>query len=45
MGVTRRIVSPGNKTDKPKAGDDVTIEYTGNLFDESAKAPDHRGKK
>jgi len=46
MGVTRKIVTKGNGTDKPKAGDEVTIEYTGNLYDESKGAKDDfRGKQ
>ena len=46
MGVTRKIVTKGNGTDRPKKGDDVTIEYTGNLYDESKGAKsDFRGKQ
>ena len=36
MGVTKTMISPGNGTDKPKAGDTITMEYTGNLYDEKA---------
>lgn len=36
MGVTRKVLKEGNGIDKPKKGDEVTIEYTGNLFDENA---------
>jgi len=36
----------GNGVDKPKKGDEVTIEYTGNLYDESKGASnDYRGKQ
>lgn len=46
MGVTRKMVTKGNDTDKPKVGDEVTIEYTGNLYDESKGAKeDFRGKQ
>ena len=46
MGVTRKVLKQGNGVDKPKKGDEVTIEYTGNLYDES-KGPnnDFRGKQ
>lgn len=36
MGVTKEQLSPGNGTDKPKQGDTITMEYTGNLYDDSA---------
>lgn len=46
MGVTRKVITEGNGQDKPKRGDTVTIEYTGNLYDESkGKAADYRGKQ
>ena len=46
MGVTRKIISKGNGTDKPKKGDTVTIEYTGNLYDEAKGSKnDFRGKQ
>ncbi|KAJ9627541.1 uncharacterized protein PV06_05887 [Exophiala oligosperma] len=32
----KKLVKEGNKTDYPKQGDTVTIEYTGWLFDPSA---------
>jgi len=41
MGVTKQVLSPGNGVDKPKAGDTITMEYTGNLYDQSA--PNHKG--
>ena len=33
MGVTRKLIKEGNRTDRPTKGDEVTIEYTGNLYD------------
>ena len=45
MGVTRKTLKPGNGTDKPKAGDEVTIEYTGNLHDKAQEHNDCRGKQ
>jgi len=43
MGVTKQLISPGNGTDKPKKGDTITMEYTGNLYD--ANAENHKGKQ
>lgn len=43
MGVTKEQISPGNGVDKPKAGDTITMEYTGNLYDE--KAANKKGKQ
>ena len=44
MGVTKKVIQPGNGVDKPKAGQKVTIQYTGNLYDETAGAEqDFRG--
>ncbi|KAI4161121.1 MAG: hypothetical protein LQ342_005158 [Letrouitia transgressa] len=45
MGVTRKVLKDGNGVDKPKKGDEVTIEYTGNLHDESQAGNDYRGKE
>jgi FK506-binding protein 1 len=46
MGVTKKVIKGGNGTDWPKKGDDVTIEYTGNLYDESKGSEnDYRGKQ
>ena len=45
MGVTRKVLSEGNGSDKPQKGDDVTIEYTGNLYDEAVEDEFHRGKQ
>lgn len=43
MGVTKEQINPGNGTDRAKAGDTITMEYTGNLFDENA--PNKKGKQ
>ncbi|MCJ1455789.1 hypothetical protein MMC28_006145 [Mycoblastus sanguinarius] len=46
MGVTKKIVTKGNGVDKPKKGDEVSIEYTGNLYDQSkGEQNDFRGKE
>ena len=46
MGVTKKVISAGNGTDKPKKGDEVIIEYTGNLYDEAqGEDNDYRGKQ
>jgi FK506-binding protein 1 len=36
MGVTKKQISPGNGVDRPKKGDTITMEYTGNLYDQNA---------
>ena len=41
MGVSKEILKEGNGQDYPKQGDQVTIEYTGNLYD--PEASDNRG--
>lgn len=38
----KEVLVPGNGTDKPKAGDTVTMEYTGWLYDPGQ--PNDRGK-
>ena len=43
MGITKTLISPGNGVDKPKDGDTITMEYTGNLHDPNA--PDGKGKQ
>ncbi|KAF2431110.1 peptidyl-prolyl cis-trans isomerase [Tothia fuscella] len=43
MGVTKQVLTPGNGTDKPKSGDNVSMVYTGWL-EESGK-PDNKGKQ
>ncbi len=45
MGVTRKILKQGNGVDKPKKGDEVTIEYTGSLYDPKQAHHEHRGTK
>lgn len=41
MGVTKKVLSQGNGSDKPKAGDNVSMVYTGWL--EDASKPDNKG--
>lgn len=36
MGVTKQTITAGNGVDKAKQGDTITMEYTGNLYDENA---------
>ena len=43
MGVTKEIISEGNGVDKAKKGDTISMEYTGNLFDD--KAANKKGKQ
>lgn len=43
MGVSRKVIEPGNGVDHPKKGDEVTIEYTGCLYDPKEKDNEHRG--
>lgn len=45
MGVTRTVSANGNQQDKPKKGDEVTIEYTGYLYDTSKEANAYRGNQ
>jgi len=46
MGVVRRTISEGNGTDYPRKGDEVTIAYTGNLYDEAkGENNDYRGQQ
>jgi len=35
MGVEKQVLKPGNGTDFPKKHDEVSMEYTGWLYDES----------
>lgn len=35
MGVTKQVLKQGNGSDKPKAGDNVSMVYTGWLEDTS----------
>jgi len=45
MGITRKLIELGNGADKPKKGDEVTIKYTGSLYDSSiGPENDFRGK-
>ncbi|KAI5290124.1 hypothetical protein KEM54_002400 [Ascosphaera aggregata] len=41
MGVTKKILTPGNGVDKPQAGDQITMQYTGCLYDEAAGEAKH----
>ncbi|KAF1939979.1 FKBP-type peptidyl-prolyl isomeras-like protein [Clathrospora elynae] len=41
MGVEKIVLKPGNGIDYPKKHDEVSLKYTGWLFDEDA--PDHKG--
>ena len=41
----RKVLSSGNDTDYPKVGDEVTIEYTGWLYDSSKPDQEYKGKK
>jgi len=46
MGVTRKVLKQGNGADRPQKGDEVTIEYTGNLYNEEKGAGnDYRGNQ
>ncbi|MCJ1483156.1 hypothetical protein MMC06_003323, partial [Schaereria dolodes] len=45
MGVDRTVLEQGNGTDRPKKGDEVTIEYTGNLYDAAQASNNYRGKQ
>ncbi|KAK4963737.1 Fork head 1 [Elasticomyces elasticus] len=45
MGVTKQLIKEGNGTDKPKKGDQVTMEYTGNLYDQSKASSGYKGKQ
>ena len=37
MGVTKQVIKQGNGVDKPKNGDNVTMEYTGWLEENGSK--------
>ncbi|EXJ80837.1 peptidylprolyl isomerase [Capronia epimyces CBS 606.96] len=39
----RKVITPGNGVDYPQTGDQVTIEYTGWLFDPSKAANGFKG--
>lgn len=46
MGVKKEVLKDGNGKDYPSKGDKVTIEYTGNLYDQEAGKDNHyRGKQ
>lgn len=33
MGVTRKVIKEGSGSEMPKEGDEITVEYTGYLYD------------
>ncbi|KAI5300809.1 hypothetical protein KEM55_004797 [Ascosphaera atra] len=41
MGVTKKTLTPGNGVDKPTAGDHITMQYTGCLYDQAAGEDKH----
>jgi FKBP-type peptidyl-prolyl cis-trans isomerase len=43
MGVTKKVLTPGNGSDKAKAGDKVAMVYTGWLEDTSK--PENKGEQ
>ncbi|PLB50600.1 peptidyl-prolyl cis-trans isomerase [Aspergillus steynii IBT 23096] len=43
MGVTKQILQEGNKQDYPQKGDQISMHYTGCLYDENA--PNKMGTK
>jgi FK506-binding protein 1 len=43
MGVSKKITKEGNGANFPEAGDEVTMEYTGYLYDRSAS--EFKGQK
>ena len=45
MGVSKDVLQNGNGKDYPSKGDEVTIEYTGNLYDESKADNHYRGQQ
>jgi len=45
MGYTKTILKYGDGVNKPKPGDQVTIEYTGCLYDALQVANDYKGKQ
>ena len=44
MRIARKILKLGNGVDKPKKGNEVTIMYDSNLYDQSKADNDYRGK-
>ncbi|KAL8642547.1 MAG: hypothetical protein Q9228_000772 [Teloschistes exilis] len=45
MGVTKKVLKEGDGKTYPSKGDEVTIEYTGNLYDDAKADNDYRGKQ
>ena len=45
QGLQKQLIRSGNGVDKPQKGDEVTIQYTGWLYDASQAANHYRGKE
>lgn len=45
MGVERKVIKEGNGVDFPKKNDNVTIDYTGTLFDPNSSDEYKRGSQ
>jgi FK506-binding protein 1 len=46
MGVTREVIKQGTGAEKPRKGDEVTVEYTGYLYDDKVgPEKNYRGRK
>lgn len=41
----KKLIRPGNGQDFPRTGDQVTIEYTGWLYDASKASNDYKGRQ
>ncbi|KAI9691273.1 MAG: hypothetical protein M1820_009804 [Bogoriella megaspora] len=45
MSVNKQVLRTGNGQDFPKAGDTITMEYTGYLYDNAQAGNGYRGKQ
>ncbi|KAK3082180.1 hypothetical protein LTS18_000110 [Coniosporium uncinatum] len=45
MGVQKKVLKQGNGVDRPKAGDQVSMEYTGYIYDTAQATNDYKGKQ
>ena len=46
MGFTRKVIEDGNGSDMPKEGDEITVEYTGYLYDlDAGLGKDFKGEQ
>ncbi len=45
MGVEKMILQQGDGVTRPKQGDNVTMEYTGYLYDANNEANSFKGEK